>query len=196
MDGLRGEGARLNDASALQARVASGHRPTDPAEGRRYLSALKKTIRLGRDADDNAYTYPAFPASLEAMAQSELGHTGGPGHDAFRDALAVEPGWSAETAAMLLRTTAAFKAPRGGSTHHSGVVVDINWPVLDDRGNVAPHGIDRLRNGLALRSVAGRWLYEHAPALGFDTYNTNREIWHMEWRQWRGTAADPDAQGG
>lgn len=196
MNGLRAEGARLNDQSALQARVTSGHRPTDPAEGTKYLEGLKKTIRLGKDNHERPYTYPPFPASLEETARSELGVAGSPAYRAFRDSLAAAPGWTGEQADMLLLTTAGFKAPRGGSTHHSGVTVDINWPVLDDEGNVVPHGIRRERNGFALRSVAGRWLYEHAPALGFDTYNTHKEIWHMEWRQWRGTAADPDASGG
>ena len=28
---------------------------------------------------------------------------------------------------------------------------------------------------------------------GFDSYDTRREIWHMEWRDWRGTTGDPAA---
>jgi len=191
MAALRAEGARLNDESACRARVGSGWRASELSEGRRYLAALRKTIRLGEDMRGNPYEYPEFPASLEDMARSELGATGSPAHRAFVAALAAEPGWTAASASMLVRTTGRFKAPRGGSTHHSGVVVDINWPVRVGNA-VVDHGMDRQRNAAALRTVAGRWLYEHAPGLGFDSYDTAAEIWHMEWRGWPGTAADPD----
>jgi hypothetical protein len=191
MAALRAEGARLNDESARRARVGSGWRASELSEGRRYLAALRKTIRLGEDVGGNPYEYPDFPASLEDTARSELGATGSPAHRDFVNALASEPGWTAASASMLVRTTGKFKAPRGGSTHHSGVVVDINWPVRAGR-TVVDHGMDRQRNAAALRTVAGRWLYEHAPGLGFDSYDTSAEIWHMEWRGWRGTTADPD----
>ena len=54
--------------------------------------------------------------------------------------------------------------------------------------------LDRDHNADAFRSAAGQWLAQHAPQLGFDTYNTKKEIWHMEWRKWRGTSADPSAR--
>lgn len=194
MAGLHAEGARLNDESARRARVASGWRPSQVSEGHLYLAALRKTIQQGVDPHGNPYAYPPFPASLEGMATSELGASGSPAHQAFVAALATMPAWSAASASMLVRTTGRFKAPRGGSTHHSGVVVDIDWPVQVGHG-VVNHGMRRERNGAALRTVAGRWLYDHAPAFGFDTYDTAAEIWHMEWRLWRGTAADPAQTG-
>jgi hypothetical protein len=193
LDGLRAEGARLNDESARQARVASGWRAPTAGEGAAYLRALHKTIRQGLDHRGRPYEYPAFPSALEETARSELGASGSQQHREFQRQLAASPGWTAASAAMLLRVTGAFKAPRGGSTHHSGVVVDIDWPCRTGAGiAVTNHGMNRERNAAALRTVAGRWLYEHAPALGFDTYSTQREIWHMEWRDWRGTEADPD----
>ena len=43
--------------------------------------------------------------------------------------------------------------------------------------------------------MAGRWLDEHAADYGFASYDTEKEIWHMEWLDWQGTDADPDAEG-
>jgi LAS superfamily LD-carboxypeptidase LdcB len=126
------------------------------------------------------------------MAQSELGFAGSADHRAFAAALAAEPGWDARLARRLLDITANFKAPRGGSTHHSGLVVDINFPYATDDGSVHWHDIKRENNADALRSAAGVWLSAHAPAHGFDSYDTASEIWHQEWRDWAGTPADPD----
>ena len=192
LSGLRAEGARLNDASAMAARINNGYRAPNQQEGTRYLNAIRRTINRAVDVNGNPYHYPPFPAHLENTARSNLGFSGSPAHRAFRAAIAASPGWTAASASMLLRRTGAFKAPRGGSTHHSGVVVDINWPVRVDNATTN-HGMNRDRNEAALRTVAGRWLHEHAPSLGFDSYDTAKEIWHMEWQDWQGTEADPDA---
>lgn len=187
MSALRAEGDRINDESMKQAVVDNGFRPSAESEGKAYLAALKKTMRL----DPDTFGALTFPTSLEATAKSELGTSGSPEHNAFRDALAKEPGWSEELAKKLLAQTRRFKAPRGGSTHHSGVVVDIDFPYASSNKKFGRHGIDRTKNGDALRTAAGVWLNTHAPALGFDSYNTADEIWHQEWRNWAGTTADP-----
>ena len=188
MQAMRAEGTRLGDESLKQAVVASAWRPSEESEGVNYLSALRKTIR------QNAAKLPnAFPESLVAMAKSELGTVGSAKHNEFRAALAAAPGWDQAQADFLIKKTSGYKAPRGGSTHHSGVVVDIDFPYVDKDGKVDTHAMHRERNADAFLSAAGQWLNQHAPGLGFDTYDTEKEIWHMEWRNWRGTAVDPSA---
>jgi hypothetical protein len=188
MTALRAEGDRLGDESMRQAVVASAWRPTAASEGAAYLRALRKTIRLNPGRLPNP-----FPDSLVEMAQSELGTVGSAAHNEFRAALAQAPGWDRAQADFLINETAGFKAPRGGSTHHSGLAVDIDFPYVTRAGQVARHGMNRERNADAFLSGAGQWLARHAPGLGFDTYDTSREIWHMEWRNWAGTTADPSA---
>jgi len=186
MTALRAEGQRLNDESMKQAVVASAFRPPEVSEGNAYLRALRKTIRLNPTELPNP-----FPTALEATARSELGPTGSAAHNRFRDALAASPGWTREQANFLIHETGRFKAPRGASTHHSGLVVDINFPYATNRRTVRWHGINRENNADAFRAGAGQWLNQHSTEFGFDTYSTEAEIWHMEWRDWRGTSADP-----
>ena len=188
MQALLDEGNRLGDESMRQAVVASAWRPSALSEGRAYLRSLRRTITNNPDELPNP-----FPDTLVDMAQSELGTVGSAAHNEFRAALARAPGWNQAQADFLIRETGRFKAPRGGSTHHSGVVVDINFPYATAGGRVQWHGMGRERNADAFRSAAGQWLAQHAPALGFDTYDTSAEIWHQEWRNWAGTAADPSA---
>ena len=188
MQALLAEGNRLGDESMRQAVVASAWRPSALSEGRAYLRSLRRTITQHPDELPNP-----FPESLVETAQSELGTVGSAAHNEFRAALARAPGWDQAQADFLIRETGRFKAPRGGSTHHSGVVADINFPYATAGGRVQWHGMDRARNADAFRSAAGQWLAQHAPALGFDTYDTSAEIWHQEWRNWAGTAADPNA---
>lgn len=188
MLGMRGEGNRINDESMKQAIIAVGYRGPTLHEGNLYLSSLRRTISL------NAAIFGSlvFPTALEVMARSELGFSGSSTHRAFQAAVASQPGWNAALARQLVSITARFKAPRGGSTHHSGLVVDINFPYKkNNASSVAWHGVDRSRNADALRAAAGVWLSRNAMQYGFDSYDTAREIWHMEWRSWAGTTADP-----
>ena len=187
MGALLGQGAAIDDESMKRARVAVAFRPSTAAEGAAYLAALKKTIAQS----PQIFGTRTFPANLEARAQSELGFTGSPAHNAFRDAVAASPNWNAQLAQQLVSITANFKAPRGGSTHHSGLVVDIDFPFARSAQDVKFHNTQRERNADALRSAAGVWLNANAPLYGFDSFNTATEIWHQEWRLWRGTDADP-----
>src|SRR4029453_16628347 len=131
-----------------------------------YLAALKKTIAQ----NPQVFGVRTFPAHLEALAQSELGFTGSPAHNAFRDAVAAAPDWNAQVAQQLVSITANFKAPRRGSTHHSGVVVDIDFPFARSATDVKFHNTQRERNADALRSAAGLWLTTNAPLYGFDSF--------------------------
>jgi hypothetical protein len=187
MAALIAEGARLDDESMKQAVVDNGYRPSALSEGQAYLGALKKTIAQNPDI----FGELTFPSSLESTATSELGFSGSATHNAFRDQVAAQPGWNANLAQQLVSITGGFKAPRGGSTHHSGVVVDINFPYATSDKSSKFHGIARENNANALRSAAGNWLNTFAPGFGFDSYDTGKEIWHMEWRDWSGTSADP-----
>jgi hypothetical protein len=191
MSALRSEGNRIDDESLKQAVLSNGFRPSTVSEGRRYLAALHKTIRENPDIFGNV----TFPANLEATARSELGTTGSPAHQAFVDHLAAAPGWNRTLAQRLVRITGRFKAPRGGSTHHSGVVVDINFPYATSGSNVEWHGVDRNRNANARRAAAGVWLDSFSRDFDFDTYSTSAEIWHQEWLSWAGTTADPAHSG-
>jgi hypothetical protein len=187
MAALIAEGARLDDESMKQAVVDNGYRPSALSEGQAYLGALKKTIAQ----NPKIFGELTFPSSLESTATSELGFSGSSAHNAFRDEIAKQPGWNASLAQQLVSITAGFKAPRGGSTHHSGLVVDINFPYATSDKSSKFHGIARENNANALRSAAGNWLNTFAPGFGFDSYDTGKEIWHMEWRDWSGTSADP-----
>ncbi|WP_415229953.1 DUF4157 domain-containing protein [Psychromonas sp.] len=187
MSAMRAEGARLNDQSLLQAFIAVGYRPPNQHEGDLYLDALRRTIILNPDI----FGTLTFPAALLDDARSELGFSGSTAHRHFRDAVAAQPGWNAALAQQLVRITAGFKAPRGGSTHHSGLVVDINFPYAVSNSNFQMHGINRSHNANALRAAAGVWLSRFSTDFGFDSYNTQKEIWHMEWRNWPGSTADP-----
>jgi hypothetical protein len=191
MSALRTEGNRIDDESMKQAVVASGYRASAVGEGARYLRALRKTIRKNPSIFDSL----TFPTSLEDMARSELGTSGSTQHRAFVDALAAEPGWNRTLAQRLVDITGRFKAPRGGSPHHSGLVVDIDFPYATSATDVERHGIDRNRNANARRAAAGVWLDSFSRDFDFDTYSTSAEIWHQEWLNWAGTTADP-AQAG
>lgn len=181
------EGATQDDESLKQASVSIGFRPSALSEGQLYLGALRKTITV----NPTVFGGLTFPAALEAEAVSELGFTGSAKHDTFRDHVGTATGWTAALAQKLVSMTAQVKAPRGGSTHHSGVVLDISWPYAINATTVLSHDTKRERNADALRSAAGVWMNANAPTFGFDSYNTGVEIWHQEWRRWRGTAADP-----
>jgi hypothetical protein len=185
---MHDEGARINDQGLQGAFVQSGYRPTDVSEGRAYLRSLRRSIA------DNAAIFGTrtFPTALEAEAISELGPTGSRTHNAFVANLGAQPGWTPALARRLVTITAQFKAPRGASTHHSGVVADIGFQYATSARAVQSHNTDRGRNANAFRGAAGVWLNRFAPQFGFDTYSTSAEIWHQEWREWQGTPADPD----
>jgi hypothetical protein len=191
MSALIAEGRSTNDESMKQAVVGSAYRPPTEGEGRLYLKALRKTIRQ----NPKIFGEHVLTPELEAMAQEELGFSGSGAMARFRDAVAAAWSGDRQLAAKLLSITGGFKAARGGSTHHSGVVVDIDFPYVTKDGKVRWHGMNRERNADAFRSAAGQWLLEHAAEYGFASYNTANEIWHQEWLHWHGTDADTEIGG-
>jgi len=185
MDALHQAGDQLDDASLKLAKVGSAFR-TIEAEGSLYLGALQKTIRK----NPTIFGTLTFPTDLETLAKSDMQQQ--VQKQAFKDALAASPGWNASLAERLVSITGQFKAAAGGSTHHSGVVVDINFPYIHvdgDKLSVEWHGMSREKNAEALQSAAGVWLSQSATTYKFDTYDTDKEIWHQEWRAWSGPLA-------
>ena len=48
-------------------------------------------------------------------------------------------------------------------------------------------------NDSALRSAAGMWLNQYSMMFGFDSYNTDKEIWHQEFRDPKEGPGSPQA---
>jgi len=181
---LTQEGQRLDDESMKRVVIGSGWRSPEQ-DGAGFLRQLKSQL----EEKAAAYGNRTFPASLENEAQSNL-------HDpaaqkAFIRHLGEQPGWSAKLAQQLWNDSIGFKAPAGLSPHESGLVVDIDFPYATDSGSARWHGISRKRNADARRSAAGMWLAQYSRDFHFSSYNTEKEIWHMEYLSWHGTEADP-----
>lgn len=210
---MRAEGERIDDKALREAYVHSPWR--DPAgDGRTYLNVIKGVITAhhqchqgsagcvafsqGHDGRyERANTHcpsgfqrVSFPSDLETEAQSVLGRRGSSAWNTFRDHLGQASGWTNALANYCLRQAGRFKAPAGGSPHHSGLVVDLNWPIWDGH-RVRNHNISSRRNEWSRKSSVGVWLNQHAASFGFKSYNEADEIWHMEYVLWAGTAADP-----
>jgi len=188
MSALREVGSCIDDESMKQAYVASAYRPSSKREGERYLGALQITIKQ----NPGIFGGLKFPSRLENMAMSSLGTYGSQKHKEFVAALAKEPGWGQHLAQELADITENYKAPRGGSAHHSGLAVDINFPYPISAAQAEWHGIHRQNNQRALRSAAGVWLGKFASQFDFASYNTGKEIWHQEWLKWKDSSADPE----
>ncbi len=213
LDAMQAEGERVNDASLKNVEVQSPWR--DPAvEGRNYLRTLKTHLGLHSDCHQNGNGCVAgerhsgyrdssrhcpsgfqncrFPASLEAEARSELGRSGSSAHQEFQRHLGDAPGWTQAFARYLVTRVRSYKAPAGGTPHHSGLVVDLDWPYYDT-GARRVQNVDTTsaRNAEARRSGAGVWINAHARSFGFSSYDESKEIWHLEWLDWAGTSADP-----
>lgn len=192
-------GAMINDYSIRSALVASGYRPDDANAGANYLRIIKQQIAAHKEVFKDL----KFPTELEADAQSELGRPGDPRRTAFRQKLATKPGWTPGLVWQLFEDkdfgVDNFYAPRGSNPHASGYVFDLDFSIYcDGTENECPKknkpcyravgeynvGANALLNGYALRSAAGMWLNTHATYYGFDSYDTGKEIWHLEYRKW------------
>jgi hypothetical protein len=184
MTALTEEGKRLGDESMKRAVIGSAWRSPEQ-DGAGFLKQLKSQL----DEKKSAYGNRTFPKSLESEAQSNL-------HDpsaqkAFIRHLGESPGWTAQLAQQLWNDSIAYKAPAGLSPHESGLVVDIDFPYATEAGKAHWHDISRKRNADARLSAAGMWLAQYSKDFQFSSYNTEREIWHMEYLNWHGTDADP-----
>jgi len=72
------------------------------------------------------------------------------------------------------------------------VVFDLNFSIYhhvlakDQKALVEtedPVDAHPMLNEAALRSAVGMWLNTYSMQFDFDSYNTGKEIWHMEWRK-------------
>lgn len=197
LQALIDEGTRIGDQSMKSVIVRSGWRSATE-DGVLFLKELKDKMR----EKPKNYGSEPFPAALEAEAKSNLGSKSA--QVAFQKHLAEQPGWSSSRAEELWNDTTQHKAPGGGSSHESGLVVDIDFPFVNFDVNpkskaetvtVQWHHISRFNNAQARLSGAGMWLAQHSKKLDFSSYDTRLEIWHMEWLVWKGTAADPRIHG-
>ncbi len=188
MSALRRVGDRINDWSMKSAVVQSGFRPDDASQGRNYLRIIKLTIREKPDI----FGELEFPGDLEAEAQSVLGRPGDSRRAAFHQHLAAAAGWNAQLVSRLFNIVDNVYAPRRANPHATGLVFDLDFTILV-AGRERNLGADPAVNSDALRSAAGMWLNQYSMMFGFDSYNTDKEIWHQEFRSPKEGAGSPQA---
>jgi hypothetical protein len=181
-------GERINDWSMRSAVIQSGYRPDDESQGRNYLRIIKATIR----AKPEIFGQLEFPASLEEEAQSVLGRRGDPRRAALHQHVAAAPGWNSALASRLFMIVDGVYAPRGSNPHATGLVFDLDFQIFDG-SHERTLGADTRWNATALRSAAGMWLNKYSMQFGFDSYDTGKEIWHMEFRSPKQGPGSPDA---
>ena len=190
MTALLDYGDELGDHSIQSAVVQNGWRPPDdPSQGVNYLANIKMVINNRQFGFSNL----TFPKSLEAEAESFLGERDDPRWQVFVKHLSESPGWDAATARKFLDTVAQYYVPRGGfNPHATGVVFDLNFSIYhhvrskDQKALVEaedPVDAHPMLNEAALRSAVGMWLNTYSMQFNFDSYDTGKEIWHMEWRK-------------
>jgi hypothetical protein len=180
-------GDELGDYSIQSAVVQNGWRPPDdPSQGVNYLANIEMVMKFAK------FSKLKFPESLEAEAESFLGERNDPRWQAFVKHLSESPGWDAATAKEFLATVANYYVQRGGfNPHATGLVFDLNFSIYhhirskDQKALVEaedPVDAHPVLNEAALRSAVGMWLNTYSMQFNFDSYNTGKEIWHMEWR--------------
>lgn len=190
MTALLDYGDELGDNSIQTAVVQNGWRPPDdPSQGVNYLANINMVLANPQ----YGFSDLTFPQSLEDEAESFLGERDNPHWKVFVQHLSQAPGWNAAKAGAFLDTVAQFYVPRGGFNPHStGVVFDLNFSMYhhvrskDQKALVEvddPVDAHPMLNDAALRSAVGMWLNSYSKQFNFDSYNTGKEIWHMEWRK-------------
>lgn len=190
MTALLDYGDQLGDNSIQSAVVQNGWRPPDdPSQGAHYLANINMVIANPQYGLSDL----TFPKALEDEAESFLGERDNPHWKTFVEHLSKSPGWDAAKASKLLDTVALFYVPRGGfNPHTTGVVFDLNFSMYhhvrsqDQKALVEsedPVDAHPMLNDAALRSAVGMWLNTYSMQFDFDSYDTGKEIWHMEWRK-------------
>ncbi len=172
-------GEKINDWSLKSAVVQSGYRPDDDSAGKAYLRGLKRIIKI-RPTD---FGGREFPSNLESDAKGVLGPPGDPRRAKLIADVGRASGWTPELAKTLFEIAAGVIAPQGSNPHATGLVFDLEFSIMnpDSGGEEHLHAAPE-RNPNALRSAAGQWLNTYSMQFGFDSYDTNIEIWHMEYR--------------
>jgi hypothetical protein len=181
-------GEKINDWSMRSAVIQSGFRPDDESQGRNYLRIIKATIK----AKPEIFGELEFPSNLEQEAQSVLGRRGDPRRNALHQHVAAAPGWSSSLSAKLFSLVDSVYAPRGSNPHATGLVFDLDFQIFDG-AHERNLGADTKWNAAALRSAAGMWLNKYSMQFGFDSYDTGKEIWHMEFRSPKDGPGSPDS---
>ncbi|MBZ5622233.1 MAG: hypothetical protein LAQ69_26415 [Acidobacteriia bacterium] len=187
MTALLDYGNDIGDNSIQSAVVQNGWRPPDdPQQGVNYFANIQMVMKFDR------FSKLKFPDSLEAEAESFLGEGNDPRWQAFVKHLSESPGWDAATAREFLATVGNYYVQRGGfNPHATGLVFDLNFSIYhhifakDQKTLVEaedPVNAHPVLNEAALRSALGMWLNTYSMQFNFDSYNTGKEIWHMEWR--------------
>ena len=187
MSSLRRVGDRINDWSMKSAVVQSGFRPDDASQGSNYLRIIKQTIR----EKPAIFNELEFPSNLEAEAQSVLGRPGDARRAAFHQHLAAAPGWSAQLVARLFNIVDNVYAPGGQSACDGpGVRPRLHDPRCREGAQSGR------RSGLERRRAAQRCRHVAEPVLDdvrLRLYNTDKEIWHQEFRSPKEGAGSPQA---
>lgn len=187
MTNLLDYGKDLGDDSILTAVVDNGWRkPDEASQGVNYFKNIQMVMTFKPFKDLK------FPDSLEAEAESMLGEGNDPRWQAFIKHLSESPGWTAAKAREFLNTVANYYVQRGAfNPHATGLVFDLNFRIYhhiygSDKKTLVetedPVDAHPILNEAALRSAAGMWLNQFSMKFNFDSYNTAKEIWHMEWR--------------
>jgi len=178
MTALLEYGEKIDDWSMRSAVIQNGWRPDDESQGREYLRILKLIM-----SRDSAFKDVVFPASLEAEAQSKLGGHGNPRLQAFMKHVAESPGWTQALADSLFKQLHRVYAPQGFNPHATGFVFDLDFSICLPNGTERSLGADSTLNSYALQSAAGMWLNKYSMIFCFDSYDTDAEIWHQEYRK-------------
>ncbi len=177
MSALIEYGEKIDDWSLRSAIIQNGYRPDDPSQGREYLRVIKKIIK----ENPAIFKDLEFPKELEDEAQGILGKLGDKRRVDFHRHVAAAPGWDSKLTAALFNLVDNRYAPRGFNPHSTGLVFDLDFWIFDGAGERNVRA-DTNINGRALQSAAGSWLNKYSMQFGFDSYDTEIEIWHQELR--------------
>lgn len=189
MTALLDYGEKIDDWSIRSAVIKSGYRPDDPSQGANYL----RIIKLNISRQPKLFGALTFPSDLEDEAQSVLGRADDPRRRAFQQRVAESPGWTKELASALFQLVDNAYTPRGSNPHTTGFVFDLDFSIYYCQGQEKKGGTctageikldaDTRLNSLALKSAAGMWINQYSMQYGFDSYDTGKEVWHLEYRK-------------
>lgn len=185
-------GESISDNSILSAVIQSGWRADDASQGAKYLSIIKDAISNNK----KIFGTLTFPSDLEEDAKGVLGSYNDPRRVRFRNDVANSPGWDAKLMQQLFYIVDNRYAPRGSNPHSTGFVFDLNFSIYYCQYQKVKKGNNQkcvdgemmlnantYYNSSALRSAAGMWINQYAMQFNFDSYDTGKEVWHLEYRK-------------
>jgi hypothetical protein len=178
MTALIDYGTTIDDWSMRSAVIQNGYRPDDEKQGREYL----RIINLMITRNPKIFGDLKFPETLNEDAKSILGQRGDPRRTAFQKKIAEAPGWTPKLRDQLIDLVDNAYAPRGSNPHSTGFVFDLDFWIPYNKSEIQV-ATDTTYNDAALQSAVGMWLNQYSMQFAFDSYNTDKEIWHMEYRK-------------